>query len=320
MKVFIATPAPVGTRRGNRITALRWQRILRELGCRVRIGRRWRATEPCDLLVALHATKSADSIRTFRKHHPRLPLIVALTGTDLYVDLEHDSRTRASLQLASRLVLLQREALRALDAPCRRKARVILQSAVPYRGRIAAGHPGFRVVALGHLRAIKNPLLAAQAARLLPDDSRIRIEHYGSSLDAGLARSARRESRQNPRWRWRGECSHSAVARILAGSDAFLETSLAEGGSTAMSEAVVSGAAILSTRTPGAVGMLGPGHRGFFRSGDAVALAGLLSRCERDAPFHQGLRAASRNLAPLFAPEREREAWRSLLRGLGRAD
>jgi putative glycosyltransferase (TIGR04348 family) len=319
VKVFIATPAPAGTRLGNRMTALRWQRILRALGHRVEIGRRWRAQDRCDLLIALHATKSADSIRAFRRRHPRRPVIVALTGTDLYVDLDRDRRTRASMDLASRLVVLQSEALRALDAPCRRKARVILQSAVAYRERIGPGHRDVRVVALGHLRAIKNPLLAARAARLLPADSTVRIEHYGAPLDAALARRARRESKRNPRWRWRGERSHSAVARILARSDAFVETSFAEGGSTAMSEAVVSGAAILSTRTPGAIGMLGRGHRGFFRPGDAAALARLLRRCEREPRFLRGLRAASRKRAPLFAPERERKAWSSLLSELRRA-
>lgn len=317
MKVFIATPAPAGTLLGNRITALRWQRILRGLGHRVRIGRRWRAKERCDLLVALHATKSADSIQDFRRHHPRLPLIVALTGTDLYVDLDRDPRTRASLEPASRLVVLQSEALRALDGACRKKARVILQSAVPHRGRIARGRGGFRVVALGHLRGIKNPLLAARAASLLPADSRIRIEHYGSALDGRLAREARRESARNPRWRWRGERSHSDVLGILAGADAFVETSFAEGGSTAMSEAVVGGMAILSTRTPGAIGMLGNDHPGFFPADDASALADLLSRCERDARFLSSLRAASRKRAPLFAPEREREAWISILLELG---
>lgn len=244
-------------------------------------------------------------------------MIVALTGTDLYVDLDHDSRTRRSVEQASRLVVLQSEALHALETAFRRKARVIRQSAIAYRGRLTRRRVGLLVVALSHLRAIKNPLLAAKAARLLPADSRIRIEHYGSFLDAGLAREARRESRQNPRWRWRGERSHSEVLRVLASSDAFVETSFAEGGSTAMSEAIVCGTAILSTRTPGAVGMLGNNHPGFFQPDDARALAGFLSRCEHDRMFLRALRAASKTRAPLFGPKRERDAWFSVLRELG---
>lgn len=127
----------------------------------MRIGPRWRVTESCDVLVALHATKSSNSVRAFRKHHPLRPVVVALTGTDLYVDLDHDHRTRSSVNQASLLVVLQSEALRKLDSTSRRKATVVLQSAAPHPARVAHRHDGLRVVALGHLRAIKNPLLTA---------------------------------------------------------------------------------------------------------------------------------------------------------------
>jgi|SRR5690349_23392840 len=314
-RVFIATPAPPGSRLGNRVTALRWQRILRELGCLVRVGQGWRTTDRCNLLVALHATKSWNSIRAFRAHHPLLPVVVALTGTDLYGD--KDARTRASVRAASSLVVLQSEALRSLDPASRRNATVILQSAIPQRARIQHHRLGLRVVALAHLRAIKNPLLAAQAARLLPSNSRIRIEHYGSSLDARLTTKARRESRLNPHWRWRGERSHAGVLKILTRSDVFLQTSFAEGGSSAMAEALACGLPILSTRNPGAIGMLGRTHPGFFEVDDAPALADLLMRCDRDPAFLRVLRNASKLRAKLVTPERERKAWFSLLRELG---
>jgi putative glycosyltransferase (TIGR04348 family) len=290
--------------------------MLRELGHGVRILDRWRG-ETCDLLVALHARKSASSVRAFRKDHPRAAVVVALTGTDVYAPSGFDLRARSSLKKADRIVVLQREALRRLDAEVRAKTRVILQSATrPHR---APSRPDadFRVIALGHLRTVKDPLLAAKAARLLPADSRVRIEHYGSALDANLADRALRESRNNPRWKWRGEATHSRVLRILAGSDAFVQTSTAEGGSSAMSEAIVTGLPILSTRIPGAIGMLGERHEGYFEPKDARGLARLLDRCERDGRFRRALRAASRRRAPLFTPRRELRAWRSLLRELG---
>jgi putative glycosyltransferase (TIGR04348 family) len=313
LRILVVTPAPAGSRSGNRGTALRWQRILRALGQRVRIASMWRAGDACDLLVALHATRSAASVAAFRRHRPDAPLVVALTGTDLYLDLASDPRTRASLDHASRIVVLQEEALRELDPAHRRKARVVPQSAVPVHRGSRRRRNAFVVVALGHLRAVKDPLLAARAARLLPARSLVRIDHYGAPLDPRLARAARRESAGNPRWRWRGERTRAGARRALANADAFVQTSLAEGGSTAMSEAIVQGLPILATRIPGAVGMLGRGHPGLFRPGDARTLARLLVRCAEDPPFRRRLAAASERCAPYYAPAVERRAWRALL-------
>jgi hypothetical protein len=43
-------------------------------------------------LIALHARRSAESINVSHELHPELPLIVALTGTDLYRDIHRDRK------------------------------------------------------------------------------------------------------------------------------------------------------------------------------------------------------------------------------------
>src|SRR5213079_2156166 len=82
MRIRLACPAPPQSLKGNRVTAVRWARLLRGLGHRVTIGQDYDGTR-CDVLVALHARKSYEAVRAYRDLHPDGPLVVALTGTDL---------------------------------------------------------------------------------------------------------------------------------------------------------------------------------------------------------------------------------------------
>ena len=169
MQIRLVTPAAARSRKGNRITALAWARVLRALGHRVGVAERYEG-EACDLLVALHARRSHPSIVAYRQRHPRGALVVVLTGTDLYADLPADPAAQESLRLADRLVVLQPEGLAALPARARAKARVIVQ-AVPAVPHLPPRRRTFDVAVVGHLRAVKDPLLTASAARLLPGAS-----------------------------------------------------------------------------------------------------------------------------------------------------
>jgi len=128
VRILLVTPAPLGSTRGNRVTAVRWARILRQLGHRVAVQEEYDGAA-CDVLIALHARRSFDSAARFRKRHPQLPLIVALTGTDLYQDLHNSLQARRSLEWATRLVVLQPLGVRQLPEHLRSRARVIHQSA-----------------------------------------------------------------------------------------------------------------------------------------------------------------------------------------------
>src|SRR3979490_694490 len=106
MKIALITPAGARSRSGNRHTATRWAAMLRSLGHRVRVSVRWDG-RAADAMIALHARRSHASIARFRERFPASPLVVVLTGTDLYRDIRTDRDAQASLVLADRLVVLQ---------------------------------------------------------------------------------------------------------------------------------------------------------------------------------------------------------------------
>jgi putative glycosyltransferase (TIGR04348 family) len=318
MIVGIVTPAAPGSRHGNRVTALRWARILRGLGHRVVVEREWSGRR-IDLLVALHARKSHASVARFRRRHPEKPLVVALTGTDLYGDLRTSVAARRSLDAATRLVLLQRMGLRELPARVRAKARVIHQSVPAPRRRAAPSRRAFDVCVLSHLRAVKDPLRPALATRLLPPGSRVRVLHAGAAIEPLLARRARAEAASNPRYRWLGPLPRAKALRLLARSRLLVLPSRSEGGANVLSEAIALRVPVLASRIPGSTGILGADHPGLFPAGDARALARLLRRAETDARWLRGLSRRCAALAPLVRPEREARAWKALLEELSRA-
>lgn len=312
MKILIVTPAGPGSRKGNRITAVRWGRIFRALGHRVQIALSY-ANQPADLLVALHAGKSADSVRRFRERHPHSPLVLALTGTDLYGDIHTSAAAKHSLEVADRLVVLQPLALEELPKALHFRAKVIYQSVRPLTKPVSRRKDSFDVCILGHLRPVKDPFRTALAARLLSPESRIRVLHLGGALSEEMATAAQQEQRSNPRYHWLGERPRRQALRCLARCRLLSLTSLTEGGANAVSEAVTVGVPVVSSRIAGSIGLLGEDYPGYFPVGDTEALAALLLRAERDGEFLADLTQRCHALCPIFSPEEERRRWSALL-------
>ena len=316
---MLVTPAARGSRQGNRTTALRWAALLRSLGCRVRVATDWNCA-PADLLVAVHARRSAGAVRRFRARHPRRPIVVALAGTDLYLDGLRHRTVRGALEAATRIVVLNRLARRRLPVALARRTRVILQSA-PAAARAARRRSSattrpigrFDVLVLAHLRLVKDPMRAAHAARLLPGTSRVRVVQFGGARSAALAASARAEMRRNPRFVWRGDRPRAQTLAALARARLVVVSSRAEGGSNALSEALVAGVPVLATRVEGNVGLLGSRYSGLFEPGDTRGLSRLLARAETEARFLARLRKDVRRAARALRPAAERRAWAALL-------
>jgi putative glycosyltransferase (TIGR04348 family) len=314
MKIGIITPAPPGSNYGNRVTALRWAKILRKLGHQVSIAGKY-DEQPFDLLIALHARRSSPSISRWRGKNPDAPLLVALTGTDLYRDIQTNTRAEESLKLADRIVVLQPRALKELALSLRKKTRVIYQSVETKRARPKRRTPGraFDVCVIGHLRAVKDPFRAALASRSLPSASYIRIVQIGRAMTGALEERAGREMKINPRYRWLGELPRARTLRVLTDSELCVISSRMEGGANVLSEAIVAAVPVLASRIDGNVGILGTDYPGLFRVGDTSQLAQLMTRAETDRKFLSQLKTRVKRLAPLFEPAREELAWASLL-------
>ena len=156
----------------------------------------------CDLLIALHARRSADAIARFAQACPDRPLMVVLTGTDLYRDLATDRAAQRSLALATHLVVLNRRGAAHLPAAMRRKTAVILQSArspPAARTRHAAPARGGR----------RSP------ARREGSGARLRRPGAPAAGTRGAHRPCRRRAR--PGVRPPGTRAHGARCRAIAG-------------------------------------------------------------------------------------------------------
>ena len=315
----IVTPALADANNGNWQTARRWARMLGgHYG--VRLAKAWpdrgMADDGTDLLLALHARRSAASVAAWAAAHPDRPLVLALTGTDLYRDIQSDASAQRSLALAHRLIVLQELGPQVLPEALRAKCQVVFQSSTR-RQALAKTTAHLRAVVVGHLRDEKSPQTVFEAARRLRPDEGIFIDHIGHALDPALADAARATARDCPHYRWLGGQPHEATRRRIQRAHLLVHPSRMEGGAHVIMEAALCGTPVLASRMDGNVGMLGAGYGGYFPTGDAAALADLLRTCRRDIASGGGrlaaLQAQCSDRAPLFEPAAEQAA---LLRAL----
>lgn len=304
MKIVIVTPAAAGVRNGNRNTAQRWAGFLRKMRHRVRVQTEWDGKQ-ADLMLALHARRSHSSIKRFSRLYPDLPLVVVLTGTDLYRDIQNDRDAQESLRLASCLVVLQEMGLAELSPELRAKAHVVHQSARALKP-VACSNKHFDVCLIGNLREEKDPFRCALATALLPESSKIHLSHMGRALDDDLAQRAQMLMIQNPRYCWLGELPHWRVRKKLSRCRLMVISSIMEGGANVISEALAADVPIIASKVSGNIGMLGDDYAGYYPYGNERALAEILYRAETDPEFYDRLKMQCAHRKPLVLPEHER--------------
>ncbi|MBU6259429.1 MAG: TIGR04348 family glycosyltransferase [Burkholderiales bacterium] len=300
--IVIVTPALADANNGNWQTARRWARMLSHR-CRVRLAAQWSDGDE-DLMIALHARRSAGSVAAWRARRPAAPLVVVLTGTDLYRDIAGDAAAQASLQAADRLVVLNELGARTLPAPLRPRTQVVLQSCSA-RQRLAKTGRHLRALMVGHLRDEKSPRTYFDAARRLAPRADIRLDHVGAALDPALGAEAAALAAADPRYRWLGGLAHAATRRRIQAAHLLVHPSRMEGGAHVVIEAVRSGTPVLATRIDGNLGLLGEAYDGYVPVGDAAALAALIQRLRDDPAMLYHLQQQCEARAGLFDPVQE---------------
>ncbi len=281
---------------------------------RVRLVAAWTEGDE-DLMIALHARRSAASIAAWRQARGAARLALVLTGTDLYRDIETDALAQRSLQLADALVVLNSHGAERLPAGLGARTHVVLQSCTARR-TLPKPARHLRALMVGHLRDEKDPRTYWRAAERLRARPDLFFDHIGGALDPALGEQAARLAEQHPRYRWLGPLPHVQVRRRIQAAHVLVHASRMEGGAHVIIEALRSGTPVIASRIEGNLGLLGDDWPATFDVGDDAALATLIERAREEPAMLVELQRRAAERAPLFSPEAERAALMRVVSGL----
>lgn len=314
LRIEIITPAPPGTLHGNRITALRWHRFLSHLHYQSIVTEQW-SGKSCDVLIALHGLRSHESIKKFKKTYPDHPVILIMTGTDIYRDLKNSTKVIQSMEMADAIVVLQPDALQSLPQKFHNKMHVIYQS-VNSVTRKTPPKSYFLASIIGHLRAEKDPFCAAHSLTLLPSNSRLQLVQLGEAMSPEFKKQAVSIEKNSRLYRWLGQLSHPRALQWLARSHVMIISSVMEGGAHVVSEAIAIGIPVIASDIPGNRGLLGNTYPAYYPVGDQTTLSKLLTKAETNPAFYQQLCKAIARRQKITKPELEQKSIQKLIQSL----
>jgi putative glycosyltransferase (TIGR04348 family) len=293
---------------------LRWQDFLKKLGHQAQISNRW-SGKNTDALIALHAYRSHASIVQFRKLHPNRPIILIITGTDVYRDMASHPEVLKSMEMADAIVVLQSAALAMIPKHLQTKTHVIYQSTKSVK-RKALLKKSFLTSVIGHLRPEKDPFCTAESLKYLRPESKIQVLHLGKAMSPDMKSLAKGYSKKFKNYQWLNELSHPETLQQLSRSHLMVISSLMEGGAHVVTEAIAIGVPVIASDIPGNRGLLGDDYSGYYSVGDAKALALALQKAEFEPSFYKSLEAHIKKRKYCVQPEFELKSIKALLNHL----
>jgi putative glycosyltransferase (TIGR04348 family) len=251
----------------------------------------------------------------FNKQYPGRPIVLILTGTDIYRDIENHNEVIESMEIADRLIVLQSAAIHSVPAHLQHKVQVIYQS-VEIDVKDSVTKEGFLVSVIGHLRDEKDPFCMVRSLPLLPADSKITVKHLGQAMNSQMKDQATTFNATIDRYQWLGEVSHADTLKVLSNSCLMVISSSMEGGAHVVSEAIALGIPVIASDIPGNRGLLGEDYPGYYPVGDESALATLLYRAEKVPSFYASLQKHIDLRRELITPAHEKQSIQELVSGL----
>ena len=267
MILLLLEPEAVASGRGNATTAARYAAAATAAGWTVLRGTPTQhSVERVDLIHAHHAMRCGPSaLRLTRQQN--CPLVVSLGGTDLHGQDASglDPLARAPLQQATRIVgpfaedaaLLQAA---GIDTAHYRVVRRGVAVATPSSHTVS--QVGLRLLSLGALRPLKNTVAAIEIATALrAAGMRCTLRVVGAALNEQYATQVRARLGQNALQHASQDALQNAVEpgalpALFADTDLLLNTSLAEGASNALLEALGAGVPVAASSVHGNVALL----------------------------------------------------------------
>ncbi len=282
IKIFSPSGDNVVT--GNYVTAKRYAYHLQNLGHRVFICNGFEGkvnVEGLRCAFVLHAEKGFHVIKELAAKN--VPVVLVLTGTDLYRDIISTKNSKKehclkSIQLASAIVVLHENAvsdlLKVVSFP-RERIFVVLQSVVDFKKRsfFFKKKNHYKILLLSNIRKEKGIIIAISGFLEFQknNDARYKftLDHIGGVLDQGYFKKIINLLEGVKNVSFLGSIEKEKLQMILAGYDLLLHSSLIEGGSLVIQEAQNAGLPIIASDISCHTALLGSEYVGLHSAGSS---------------------------------------------------
>ena len=284
MKLLILTPTCLPDLTGNAMTAerLRYGLSKEDIEVEVEVIRagdsnlssRIEAFGP-DIIHALHARKSGATAMDCSRRH-KIPYLVTITGTDLYLDLLNSNRNDASLVLQGAgavIVYSELTSKRLLsEVPSLSDKTRVIKKAIHFNhtcNKDISTHKRAAFLLPSGIRPVKAPSFAiAPLEKLRQEFPDISLTVAGPRLDDTEWDLFCSKSKGKD-WIRHITVSHDEMPDLYGEAEIVLNTSISEGLSNAVLEAMYFGRPVLASNCEGNMAAIRKGKEGlFYKNGD----------------------------------------------------